>query len=178
MGSSLPYGLAAELALPDRPLVALSGDGAMQLNGVAELITISRLWRSWDDPGFVVLVLHNRELAEVTWDQREMEGEPRFEDSRALPDFPYARYAELLGLTGIKVDHPGDVDAAWRDAFGADRPVLIEAVVDADVPLLPSFPAGEQKLESFRRGLEHEGAAGEHSLNLLDEQAAQERLIT
>src|SRR3954463_3563765 len=97
MGSALPYGLAAKLAHPDRPLVALAGDGAMQMNGIAELVTVASRWRDWPDPRFVVCVLHNRDLAEVTWEQREMEGDPRFPQSQSLPDFPFAAYAELLG---------------------------------------------------------------------------------
>jgi pyruvate dehydrogenase (quinone) len=142
MGSALPYGLAAKLAEPYRPLIALAGDGAMQMNGLAELITVSHRWERWSDPRFVVCVLHN--------------GDPRFADSRPLPAFPYARYADLLGLRGIRVDDPADVGAAWEAALAADRPVVLEAVVDADVPLLPPFPSGEQKLESFYRGLEQE----------------------
>jgi pyruvate dehydrogenase (quinone) len=173
MGSALPYGIAAKLHHPDRPLVALSGDGAMQMNGIAELVTVSRMWPSWDDPRFVVLVLHNRDLAEVTWEQREMEGEPRFDDSQSLPEFPYAAYAELLGLRGIKVERPEDVDEAWDQALSADRPVVVEVISDPDVPLLPPFPAGEQKLESFRRGLNCEPDSA-HARELLDEQAAQE----
>lgn len=175
MGSGVPYGVAAKLAHPDRPLIALCGDGAMQMNGLAELITVSRLWRDWADPRFVVLVLHNGDLAEVTWEQREMEGEPRFADSQALPDFPYAEYAGLLGLGGVRVDAPDALDDAWEQALRADRPFVIEAVVDADVPLLPPFPAGEQKLDNFRSGLEQEGEAGRHGLDLLDQQVKQER---
>lgn len=174
MGSALPYGIAAKLAHPDRPLVALAGDGAMQMNGLAELITVSRLWPEWADPRFVVCVLHNSELAEVTWEQREMEGDPRYPDSQALPDFPYAGYADLLGMRGIRVDDPADLGAAWDAALAADRPVVLEAVVDPDVPLLPPFPAGEAKLESFRRGLAQEGDEGVHAREMLDAQAAQE----
>jgi pyruvate dehydrogenase (quinone) len=103
-----------------------------------------------------------------------MEGDPRFDTSQSLPEFPYAAYAELLGLLGIRVAHPGDVPGAWDTALTADRPTLIEAVVDPDVPLLPPFPAGEQKLDSFRAGLAAEGEAGEHARALLDEQAAHE----
>jgi pyruvate dehydrogenase (quinone) len=174
MGSGVPYGLAAKLQWPDRPVVALIGDGAMQMNGIAELVTVADRWRSWPDPRFVVLVLKNRDLAEVTWEQREMEGEPRFDTSQSLPDFPYAGYAELLGLRGITVDAPGQVGDAWEAALSADRPTVIEAVVDADVPLLPPFPAGEQKLESFRKGLAAEGAEGRHARELLDEHASHE----
>ncbi|MCD9154770.1 thiamine pyrophosphate-requiring protein [Aeromicrobium duanguangcaii] len=173
MGSGLPYGLAAKLDAPDRPVVALVGDGAMQMNGIAELVTVASRWQDWADPRFVVLVLNNRDLAEVTWEQRETEGDPRYDVSQSLPDFPYAGYADLLGLTGIRVERPEDVDAAWDRALGADRPVVIEAIVDPDVPLLPPFPAGEEKLESFHRALDQEDDA-EHARDLLDQQAAQE----
>jgi pyruvate dehydrogenase (quinone) len=137
MGSALPYGLAAKLARPDRPVVALAGDGAMQMNGLAELVTVASRWRDWADPRFVVCVLNNRDLAEVSWEQRETEGEPRFTTSQQLPDVPYAGWAELLGLRGLRVSTPDGVDAAWETALAADRPVVIDAVVDPAVPLLP-----------------------------------------
>ncbi len=174
MGSALPYGLAAKLASPGRPVVAMLGDGAMQMNGVNELITVADRWRSWADPRFVVLVLHNGDLAEVTWEQREMEGDPRFVDSQRLPGFPYAGYAELLGLRGIRVDAPAQVGAALDAALAADRPTLVEAVVDPDVPLLPPFPAGKSKLASFRAGIAQEGEAGAGAGALLDRYAAHE----
>jgi pyruvate dehydrogenase (quinone) len=120
-----------------------------------------------------VLVLHNRDLAEVTWEQREMEGDPRFDVSQSLPDFPYAAYAELLGLVGIRVADPSEVDSAWERALRADRPVVLEAIVDADVPLLPPFPAGQSKLDKFRAALAQE-EEGAHPRALLDGQAAQE----
>jgi len=174
MGSALPYGLAAKLAHPERPVVALAGDGAMQMNGLNELVTVAHRWRSWDDPRFVVLVLHNGDLAEVTWEQRETEGDPRFDDSQQLPDFPYAGYAELLGLRGIRVDDPARVSAAWDDALSADRPTVVEAVVDPDVPLLPPFPAGRAKLDNMRAGLAQEEGAGDHARALVDEYAKHE----
>jgi pyruvate dehydrogenase (quinone) len=175
MGCSLPYGLAAKLAAPDRPVVALSGDGAMQMLGNNELVTVAHRWRSWADPRFVVCVLVNRELAEVTWEQREMEGDPRFDASQSLPDFPYAGYAELLGLTGIRVEDPAALGDAWDRALAADRPVVLEVRTDPDVPLLPPFPAGEAKLENFRAGLEQEGRDGERARRLLDTYASQEQ---
>lgn len=174
MGSGVTYGLAAKLAEPHRPLVALVGDGAMQMSGLAELITVSRHWPEWADPRFVVLVLNNGDLAEVSWEQRETEGEPRFADSQALPEFPYAGYAELLGFRGLRVVEPDDVGPAWDEALAAERPTVIEAIVDRDVPLLPPFPAGRQMLDNFRSALAQEGQAGEHARALLDRQAAQE----
>ncbi|MCU1437303.1 MAG: thiamine pyrophosphate-requiring protein [Naasia sp.] len=126
MGCGVPYGIAAKFAEPARPVVVLTGDGGMQMTGVAELITVVSRWRDWADLRFVVAVLNNGDLAEVTWEQREMESAPRFPESQALPDFPYAGYAELLGLTGIRVTAPDEVGAAWDAALTADRPVLIE----------------------------------------------------
>jgi pyruvate dehydrogenase (quinone) len=177
MGCSIPYGLAAKLDAPQKPVVVLSGDGAMQMAGLAELITVSRLWPGWTDPRFVVCVFNNRDLAEVSWEQREMEAEPRFPASQALPDFPYAGYAELLGLTGIRVDDPEDLAGAWRQALAADRPVLIEVITDPSTPLLPPFPAGAAKLESMREGLAKEGAAGVAALALLNVYAGQEERL-
>lgn len=157
MGSGLPYGLAAKLASPDRPVVALCGDGAMQMNGNSELITLAHLWRAWADPRFVVLVLNNGELAEVSWEQREMEGDPRFPTSQDVPAFPYAEYARLLGLEGIRIDRADQIDEAWTAALAAEKPVLIEAVVDPAAPLLPPR-APEQKMQKMLAGLEKEGA--------------------
>ena len=137
MGCGLPYGLAAKLAAPQRPVVVLSGDGAMQMSGLAELVTVAARWRDWADPRFVICVLNNRDLTEVSWEQREMEGEPRFPASQDLPDVPYARYAELLGLRGLRVTAPDEMADAWDTALAADRPVLIEALVDPAIPLLP-----------------------------------------
>jgi len=174
MGCAVPYGLAAKLARPDRPVVALSGDGAMQMLGNGELVTVAHRWRQWADPRFVVCVLVNRDLAEVTWEQREMEGDPRFDESQALPDFPYAGYADLLGLTGIRVEVPDELGSAWERALAADRPVVLEVRVDPDVPLLPPFPSGAEKLESFRSALSQEGPSGTGARALLDTYADQE----
>ena len=157
MGCAVPYGLAAKLADPDRPVLALAGDGAMQMLGNAELLTVADRWRDWADPRFVVCVLHNDELAEVTWEQRETEGDPRFEASQRLPTFPYAGYAELLGLRGVRVSSPADVEDAWREAWAADRPVVLEAVVDPETPLLPPGKALDGALESVERAREAEG---------------------
>jgi pyruvate dehydrogenase (quinone) len=137
MGSALPYGIAAKLAAPDRPVVALAGDGAMQMSGMAELITVAARWREWADPRFVVCVLNNGDLAEVSWEQRETEGEPRFAASQDLPDVPYASVAELLGLHGRRVERPEDIGPAWEQALHADRPYVLDVVCDAAVPLLP-----------------------------------------
>jgi pyruvate dehydrogenase (quinone) len=137
MGAGVPYAIGAKFAYPDRPVIALVGDGAMQMNGINELITAAKYWEQWSDPRLIVLVLNNRDLNQVTWEQRVMEGDAKVEVSQDLPDFPYARYAELLGLTGIRVDNPDDVGAAWDEALAARRPCVLEAVTDPEVPPLP-----------------------------------------
>ncbi len=144
MGPGVPYAIAAKFAHPGRPVIALVGDGAMQMNGNGELVTIAKYWQRWSDPRLIVLVLHNNDLNQVTWEQRAMEGDPRYEASQQLPDFPYARYAELIGLTGIRVDDPDQLGAAWEQAFAADRPVVLEAITDPDVPPLPPHITIEQ----------------------------------
>ena len=137
MGSGMPYAIAAKFAHPDRPVLAICGDGAMQMNGMNALITVARYWKEWADPRLVVLVLNNRDLNQVTWEQRAMAGDPKFPGSQSLPDLPYHRYAEMLGLGGIFVDSPDRVAPAWEQAFAADRPTLVEFYTDPNVPPLP-----------------------------------------
>ncbi|HEY2515602.1 MAG TPA: thiamine pyrophosphate-requiring protein, partial [Polyangiaceae bacterium] len=137
MGCGVPYAVGAKFAHPDRPILALVGDGAMQMNGMNELLTIKKYWKEWKDPRLVVLVLHNNDLNQVTWEMRAMAGDTRYAASQELPDFPYAQYAELLGLRGIRVTAPGEIDTAWDAALAADRPVVIDAWTDPDVPTLP-----------------------------------------
>jgi pyruvate dehydrogenase (quinone) len=137
MGPGVPYAIAAKFAHPDRVVIAMVGDGAMQMNGMNEMITIAKYWRRWSNPHLVVMVLNNRDLNQVTWEQRAMEGDPKFEASQDVPDFPYAAYAELIGLRGLRVDQPEKLGAAWDYAMGADRPVILEVYADPDVPPLP-----------------------------------------
>ena len=144
MGAGVPYAIAAKFAHPHRPVLALVGDGAMQMNGINELITIAKYRHRWPDQRLVVLVLNNRDLNQVTWEQRAMSGDPKFEGSQDLPDFPYASYAELLGLKGIRVDSPDRVASAWDEALNADRPVVYEAITDPEVPPLPPHITIEQ----------------------------------
>jgi pyruvate dehydrogenase (quinone) len=137
MGPGIPYAIAAKFAHPHRPVIALVGDGAFQMNGMNELLTIAKYRQRWSDQRLIVLVLHNNDLNQVTWEQRAMEGDPKYESSQTLPEFPYARYAELLGFKGIRVDSPDDVGPAWDEALAAGVPVLYEAVTDPEVPPLP-----------------------------------------
>ena len=137
MGPGMPYAIAAKFAYPDRPVLALVGDGALQMNGMNELITVAKYWQKWSDPRFVVLALNNRDLNQVTWEMRAQAGDPKFEASQDIPDFRYSKYAEQLGFKGIFVDRPDQLAQAWADAFAADRPVVLEAFTDPDVPPLP-----------------------------------------
>lgn len=137
MGPGVPYVIAAKFAFPERVAIALVGDGAMQMNGNAELITIARYWKQWKDPRVIIMVLNNRDLNQVTWEQRALAGDPKYNTAQHVPDFSYARYAEMLGLKGILVNAPDQVGAAWDAALAADRPCVIEAITDPDVPPLP-----------------------------------------
>jgi pyruvate dehydrogenase (quinone) len=158
MGPAVPYAIAAKFAFPDRVAIALVGDGAMQMNGNSELLTIAKYWKEWSDPRLVILVLNNRDLNMVTWEQRVMNGDKRYKPSQELPDFPYARYAEMLGLTGIRVDRPEQVCSAWDTAFRSDRPVLIEAITDPEVPPLPPHITFEQAAHLSRSLLQEPNA--------------------
>ena len=137
MGSGMPYAIAAKFAHPGRPVLAIVGDGAMQMNGNAELITVKQYWKQWSNPCFVVMVLHNDDLNQVTWEQRALGGDPKFTQSQYVEEFSYAKYAELLGFKAIRVDRPEDLGSAWEQAFAADRPVLLDIIADPDVPPLP-----------------------------------------
>lgn len=137
MGPAVPYAIAAKFAHPDRPVIAMVGDGAMQMNGVSGLITIAKMWRQWRDPRLTIMVLNNGDLNQVTWEQRVMAGDPKFEASQNVPDFPYAGYADLLGLNGIRVDRPEQIGPAWDTALASNKPTVLEMVTDPDVPPLP-----------------------------------------
>ncbi|MCL4699407.1 MAG: thiamine pyrophosphate-requiring protein [Burkholderiaceae bacterium] len=144
MGPAVPYAIAAKFAHPDRPVIALLGDGAMQMIGINALVTLAARWREWADPRLVVMVLNNGDLNMVTWEQRISAASPKFEASQNLPPFPYADYARLLGLQARRVDRPEDVGPAWDEALAARQPVLLEMVTDANVPPLPPHITREQ----------------------------------
>ncbi len=137
MCPGLPYATAAKFAFPDRVPIAFIGDGAMQMLGITDLITVAKYWRKWRDPRFVVCVLSNGDLNQVTWELRAMAGSPRVAKTQDVPRMSFAGYAELLGLKGITVSKPEEVGAAWDEALRCDRPCLIDAQVDPDVPTLP-----------------------------------------
>ena len=154
MGPAVPYAIAAKMAYPERPVIALVGDGAMQMIGINSLVTIAHLWKEWSDPRLVVMVLDNGDLNMVTWEQRAMAGAPKFEDSQVLPAFPYAEYAKMLGLGGLRVDRPEAVAGAWDEALRADRPMLLEMVTDPNVPPLPPHVSAKQ-VKHYAKALLH-----------------------
>jgi len=167
MGAGVPYAIAAKFAHPDRPVIALVGDGAMQMNGMAELITIAKYRERWSDQRLVVMVLNNHDLNQVTWEQRVLQGDPKWQASQDIPDFPYARFAEMIGLAGIRVDDPDGVGDAWDEALTAGRPAVLEAVTDPEVPPLPPHITLEQArhfAESVVRGDPARGRAVRQSL--------------
>jgi pyruvate dehydrogenase (quinone) len=144
MGSAVPYALGAKFAQPDRPVIALAGDGAMQMNGLAELLTIRRYAGQWADPRLVVCVFHNNDLAHVTWELRAMGGAPKFEGSQNLPEVSYADIATAMGLQAITVDDPDQIGAAWDAALNADGPVVLDVRTDPEVPPIPPHVTYEQ----------------------------------
>jgi pyruvate dehydrogenase (quinone) len=144
MGPGVPYVIGAKWAHPDRPAIAFSGDGAMQMNGLAELITVAKYWEQWADPRLIVAVLHNNDLNQVTWEMRAMEGSPKFAESQNLPDVDYAAFARSIGLRGINVDTPAQVGRAWESALSADRPTVLDVRCDPNVPPIPPHATFEQ----------------------------------
>jgi pyruvate dehydrogenase (quinone) len=154
MGPAVPYAIAAKLAHPDRHAIALLGDGAMQMIGINALLGLARLWPKWPDPRLTIAVLNNSDLNMVTWEQRGMAGDPRYAPSQDLPAFPYADYARLLGLGGIRVDRAEDVAPAWDQALAADRPTVLEFVTDPAVPMTPPHITASQ-MKAYASALWH-----------------------
>jgi pyruvate dehydrogenase (quinone) len=144
MGPGVPYGIGAKFAHPDRPSIVFAGDGAMQMNGLAELITVKHYWQQWADPRLVVAVLHNNDLNQVTWEMRAMGGAPKFTESQTLPDVDYAGFAASLGLHARTITEPDGIGAAWDEALAADRPTLLDVHTDPDVPPIPPHATFQQ----------------------------------
>jgi pyruvate dehydrogenase (quinone) len=162
MCPAVPYALAAKLAYPHRPVIASTGDGAMQMLGLNALIDLAHHSDGWSGPT-VVVVLNNGDLNQVTWEQRVLAGDPKLVASQELPDVPYARFAELVGLRGIRVDDPERVGAGWDEALAADRPVVYEVVTDPEVPPLPPhITVGQAR--AFATAVAHGDAAGRHMI--------------
>jgi pyruvate dehydrogenase (quinone) len=137
MGAAVPYAVGAKFCFPERVCIAVTGDGAMQMNGLNACITVAKYWKEWSDPRWITLVLNNRDLNQVTWEQRIMMGDIKFAPSQELPDFPYAQFADSIGLRGIRVEKPEQLADAWDAALSSDRPVVLEAITDPDTPTIP-----------------------------------------
>jgi pyruvate dehydrogenase (quinone) len=154
MGPGVPYVIGAKWAHPDRPAIALVGDGAMQMNGMAELITVAHYWQQWADPRLIVAVLNNNDLNQVTWEMRAMEDSPKFAASQTLPDVDYAEFARSIGLAAENIDDPDSIGGAWDRALAADRPTLLDIRCDPDVPPIPPHATFEQA-KSVARAVFH-----------------------
>jgi len=160
MGAAVPYAIAAKFAHPNRIPICCTGDGAVQMNGLNELITVAKYWKKWSDPRIIFLVLNNRDLNQVTWEMRIEEGNPKLPATQDLPDFPYARFADSIGLKGIRVDRPEDVGRAWDEALSANSPVVFEAYTSGDVPTIPphiSFEQAKAYMSALVKGDPDEG---------------------
>lgn len=144
MGPGVPYAIGAKFAHPQRPVIAFVGDGAMQMNGMAELITIKRYWQEWGDPRLIVAILHNNDLNQVTWEMRAMAGSPKFAESQNLPDIDFAGFAASLGLGAMAIKDPDELGDAWRNALAADRPTVLDVFTDPDMPPIPPHATWEQ----------------------------------
>ncbi|HZE15369.1 MAG TPA: thiamine pyrophosphate-requiring protein [Mycobacterium sp.] len=144
MGPGVPYGIGGKFAHPDRPVIVFAGDGAMQMNGMAELITIAHYWKEWSDPRLIVAVLHNNDLNQVTWEMRAMAGAPKFTESQTLPDVDYAGFAASLGLGSAKVTDPDQIPSTWDQALQADRPTVLDVHCDPNIPPVPPHATFDQ----------------------------------
>src|ERR1700761_5469926 len=150
MGPGVPYGIGAKFGNPDRPVIVFEGDGAMQMNGLAELIPVKHYWELWSAPRLIIAALHNDDLNQVTWEMRAMEGAPKFTESQTLPDVDYAAFATSLGLQGIHVDKPDDLGPAWERALAADRPTVLDVRTDPSVPPIPPHATFEQAKDTVK----------------------------
>lgn len=160
MGAAVPYAIAAKFAHPARSVIGMVGDGAMQMSNMAEMITVAKYWQGWENPTLIICVFNNEDLNQVTWEQRIMEGNPKFEASQRIPNVPYHQFAEMIGLVGIYCDSDEGVAAAWERAFAADRPVILEFKTDPEVPPLPSHINFEQAKNFMATALKGDPSEG------------------
>ena len=148
MLAAMPYAVAAKFAYPDRPVVCTIGDGAFQMLGMNELITIKKYQDTWENKQFIILVLHNDDLTQVSWEMRTEDGNPRWPGSQAVETMNYAAYAEVLGFKGLKVTDPNDVASAWDEAFAHQGVTLLDFHTDKNTPPLPPHISREYALHT------------------------------
>ncbi len=161
MGGAVPYAISAKFAYPERTVVCITGDGAMQMNGLNEMITVGKYWKQWSNPHIVFIVLNNRDLNQVTWEERIEGGDPRLPLTQSIPDFPYAGFANSIGLTGIRVDKPEDVGRAIDQALNASTPVVLDVYTDPNVPTIPphiTFTEAKMYSTALLKGDPEEGS--------------------
>jgi pyruvate dehydrogenase (quinone) len=171
----VPYAIGAKFAFPDRVAIAMVGDGAMQMGGMNEMLTAAKYYTQWSDPRLIVLVLSNRDLNMVTWEQRAMAGEPKFDASQVVPALDFEKWAELIGLVGIRIEHAEEIDDAWTRALAADRPVIINAVVDAEEAPLPPHVTYEQAKNMMLATIKDPSGGLPGALNAVKEKVAELR---
>ncbi len=155
MVPGVPYAIAAKFAYPNRPVICFVGDGAFQMLGMNEMLTVKRYMDRWRDKRLIFCVFNNQDLNQVTWEQRVLEGDPKFPGTQWLPNFDYAKYAELVGLKGIYCDNGGAMRGAWEEALAADRPVVLEVKTDPEVPPLPphiTFQQAKKMAQAMAKG--------------------------
>ncbi len=175
MGCAVPYAIAAKLAHPEKTVIAFVGDGAMQMNGNEELLTIAKYWKSWKTPKLIICVLNNRDLNMVTWEQRMMEGDPKLDTTQVIPDFNYSSYAESLGMLGLKVENEKYLNDIWRMALQADRPVLVEAITDPDVSPFPDHVMIKQAKKLAKSVSKGDDAVLENTGHILQQRVLENR---
>ncbi|RAN76283.1 thiamine pyrophosphate-requiring protein [Bacillus sp. SRB_336] len=137
MLAAMPYAVAAKFAFSERSVICTIGDGAFQMLGMNELITIKKYMQEWENPQFIIMVLHNNDLTQVSWEMRTEDANPVWETSQDVESIDYAGWADLLGFTGIRVRSDDDVAAAWDTAFATRGITLIDAYTSKNVPPLP-----------------------------------------
>ena len=158
MLAAMPYAVAAKFAYPDRPVICTIGDGAFQMLGMNELITVKKYMSQWSNQQFIVLVLHNDDLNQVSWEMRTEDGNPVWPTSQDIQSVDYAGWAELLGFSGIRVRSDEDVEAAWDTAFSNPGITLIDAYTTKNIPPLPAHLTRELVINTAK-GLLKEGPA-------------------
>jgi pyruvate dehydrogenase (quinone) len=137
MFAAMPYAMAAKLAFSERTVVCTIGDGAFQMLGMNELITVKKYMKQWTNPQFIVIVLHNDDLAQVSWEMRTEDGNPVWRGSQDVESVDYAGWAELLGFKGIRLKEDDLAAAAVEEALAHQGVTVIDDYVTRNAPPLP-----------------------------------------
>ncbi len=163
MVPGVPYAISAKFAYPERPVIAFTGDGAFEMLGMNELLTVKHYQEQLlsKNPTLIFCVLVNKDLNQVSFEQRALAGDRKNPATQTVPYVPAADFARLLGFEGIRVDRPEDVGPAWDRALAADKPVLLEFVTDPQITPLPPhvrWPQMKKTVKGLASG--DEDAAG------------------